>query len=406
MHRAFITYLLVLLLVAVVMGVDALLTIVYLVAGVYILARLWLARALPRLHVERRMAERAFPDDTVEVELRVENRGRLPVPWVELHERLPTSLAMPPAHREAISLSGGSARRLTYTLSPSQRGYYRIGPLTVRTGDVLGLVEHELTAAPAGQLIVYPHVVPLRSLGLPTRSPHPSRPTPVPLFDDPTRVRGVRDYEAGDPQRRIHWTASAKLGRLLVKQHEPASARDTIICLDLSRDAYPVGRRRTAPELAIVAAASIAHHVIVDEDQAAGLLTEAHDPLGEARIRFHRPPGSRRSHLAQILEVLARVRVAPVTAMHRVLGAATPDLPWGSTLVVITGTVTDDLVETLYRLRRTGFAAALVPVADDGSGEAATRRAARLGIGVHPVRRRRDLELLGGPDRRSAVAPT
>jgi uncharacterized protein (DUF58 family) len=107
-HRAFITYLLVLLAVAVVMGVDALLTIVYVVAAVYLLARLWFARALPRLAVERRLTDRAFPGDTVEVELAIENTGRLPIPWVEVHERLPTALAMPPAHREAVALPAGA----------------------------------------------------------------------------------------------------------------------------------------------------------------------------------------------------------------------------------------------------------------------------------------------------------
>lgn len=392
MTRAVVGYLVGYVALALLLGVDILLTVAYLVAGVFLLSRWWFRRVLVRLEVERELVERAFPGDEITVQLHLRNPSALPVPWVELHESLPTALAMPPSHREVVSLAPGEERTVTYELRPSRRGYFPIGALDVRAGDVLGLADHEMVAVPAGRLIVYPQIVPLDRLGLPARAPLAAQPTSTPLFRDPSRITGVRPYEPGDAEREIHWTASAAAGELLIKQHEPRVARDTLICLDLDQASYPVGRRHTAAELAVVVAASLAHHIIVREGQAVGLLTEASDPLEGRRRRLHVPDGARRSHLMAILEVLARVQVTRATPVARLLRESVVDLPWGATIAVVTGRADEELLDTLYRLRRTGFAVALLVAGPDEPDRRVMDRARALGVDAHAVARPRDLE--------------
>lgn len=392
MTRAVVAYLVGYVALAFLLGADILLTVAYLVAGVFLLSRWWFRRVLRQLAVERDLVERAFPGDEVTVSLRLRNPSSLPVPWVELHESLPTALAMPPSHREVVSLAPGEERTVTYELRPSRRGYFPIGALNLRAGDLLGLSDHEMVAVRADRLIVYPDVVPLDRLGLPARAPLAAQPTSTPLFRDPSRITGVRPYQPGDAEREIHWTASATAGELLVKQHEPRVARDTLICLDLDQASYPVGRRHTAAELAVVVAASLAHHIIVREGQSVGLLTEAADPLEGGDRRFLLPDGARRSHLMAILEVLARVQVTRATPLARLLRESTVDLPWGATIAVVTGRVTEDLLDALYHLRRTGFAVAVLVAGPDEPDRRAMDRARSLGITAHAVARPRDLE--------------
>lgn len=386
MTRAVVAYLAGFVALAFLLGVDLLLTVAYLVAGVFLLSRWWFRRVLGRLEVERHLVERAFPGDEVTGTVRLRNPSALPVPWVELHEALPTALAMPPSHREVVSLAGHEELEVTYGLRPSRRGYHTIGPLTLRAGDVLGLADHETVAAPPGRLIVYPDVLPLEQLGLPARAPLSAQPTSVPLFRDPARITGVRPYAPGDAEREIHWTATAATGELVVKQHEPRVARDTLICLDLDQGSYPVGRRRSASELAVVVAASLAHHIIVREGQSAGLLTEAQDPLEGRRRRLLVPDGARRAHLIAILEVLARVQVARVTPVDQLLRASVVDLSWGATVAVVTGRATTELLDTLYRLRRSGFAVALFVAGPDEPDHRALDWARAFGIAAHGVR--------------------
>jgi uncharacterized protein (DUF58 family) len=216
--------------------------------------------------------------------------------------------------------------------------------------------------------------------------------TRVPLFEDPTRVIGVRDYQRGDSPRRIHWTATASAGRLLVKQYKPAIARETLICLDLSEESYAARERYTATELAIVVAASVACHVVNQERLAVGLATEAHDPLLKGRARFFLPPRSERAHLMGLLEVLARVQVTTTTPFADWLRRESVRLPWGTTLAVITGRESADLFDTLVYLRRAGFAVALVLVQPGRPSVELRKRAELLNVPVHRVWDERDLE--------------
>ena len=261
--RRFLPFILALFAIAALLRISFFFTILYLFLALALLSRLWMRRRVERLHVERRFVNRAFYGDRVTVDLMVHNSGWLPIPWLELRESVPVDLLTPPLKSQVFSLGSRERWRLSYTLDCRRRGYYPIGPLTIRTGDLLGMVRSSTGQVAPDHLVVYPQIVPLHQLGLPTRSPLVALPARMPLFEDPARVTGVRDYQRGDSPRRIHWTATASAGRLLVKQYQPAIARETLICLDLEQGDYHWRQRYTATELAIVVAASMANHVIV-----------------------------------------------------------------------------------------------------------------------------------------------
>jgi uncharacterized protein (DUF58 family) len=229
-------------------------------------------------------------------------------------------------------------------------------------------------------------------LDLPTRSPLVALRTRTPLFEDPTRIMGVRDYQRGDSPRRIHWTATASAGRLLVKQYQPAIARETLVCLDMSREDYGQRQRYTATELAVVVAASIANHVVSREGLPVGLATEAWDPLLEKPARFFLPPRSERGHLMSLLEVLARVQLTTGTSFEDLLRHESTNLSWGATLTVITGRESEPLFDTLVYLRRAGFAVALILVQPTRPSATLQKRADLLGVPIHRVWKEQELE--------------
>jgi uncharacterized protein (DUF58 family) len=388
----FAPFLLILFLIAAILRVDFFFTIAYLFFAVYLLARLWTQRTANHLHVERHFTDRAFPGDQVTVNVVVQNETWLPTPWLEVHESLPVELIAPPFYREVATLNPREQHRFHYTLHCRQRGYYPIGPMKLQTGDLLGITNHRQKTLASEHIIVYPQVIPLQQLGLPTHSPQVALPARSPLFEDPTRVRGVRDYVRGDSPRRIHWTATASTGRLLVKQYQPSIARETLICLDLNSEDYGKRQRYTATELAIVTAASIANHIVVREGLAVGLTTEAWDPLLDTQTRFFLPPRSERAHLMGLLEVLARVQIASVTPFADLLRRESINLSWGATLVVISGRESEDLFDTLIYLRRIGMTVALILIQPSRPSDELQKRADLLGIPIHRLWRGKDLE--------------
>jgi len=390
--QSYAPFLLVLFVIAAVLRVDFFFTIAYLFFAVYLLSRLWVQRTTGRLRIERRFTDHAFPGDQVTVDVMLRNASWLPIPWMEVHESLPVELIAPPFYRKVITLNANERRRLHYTLHCHKRGYYPIGPLTMQTGDLLGIVGQRQVKLAPEHIIVYPQVVSLQQLGLPTRSPLIALPARSPLFEDPARVRGVRDYQRGDSPRRIHWTATASAGRLLVKQYQPSIARETLIYLDLSQEGYGQRQRYTATELAIVVAASIANHIVIREGLPAGLITEAWDPLLDDCVKFCLPPRSERAHLMGLLEVLARVQTASGMPFVDLLRRESVNLAWGATIVIVTGRESEALFDTLAHLRRSGFTVALILVQPARASDELQKRAAMLGVPTHQLWKTQDIE--------------
>ena len=393
MMPGLLPFLLILLVLAALLRVDFFFSIVYLLFAVYLLSRLWVRWASKSIRVRRRFVDHAYYGDQVSVRLDVRNAGWLPVPWLAMHESLPVQLGAPAGFRRVFGLGSRGRQRFEYTLTCRQRGYYVVGPLSMELGDLLGVAPSGRVQLPLTHLVVYPKVVPLAALGLPTRSPQAVLRARSPLFEDPTRVMGVRDYQRCDSPRRIHWTATASAGRLLVKQYEPGIARETLICLDLCREGYGLRQRYDASELAIVVAASIAHHIAVQEGLPVGLTTEALDPLVEDTVRFFVPPRRGRAHAIQVLEVLARAQLADGVPLSELLRRGSADLSWGSTIVAITGQESAELLDNLAHVRRAGFAVSLILVRPGRPSAELEKRAELAEVSVRRVWHERDVEM-------------
>lgn len=388
--RFFRPFLLVLLILAILFRVTIFFTVLYLFLGLAVLSHLWMRGRVEQVAAGRRFVGRAFVGERVPVQLMLRNQSWLPVPWLEVYDSQPTRLVIQPFARQVISLGGYETRRFTYTLECRRRGYYTVGPLTLEGGDLLGLVRATHRQVDADVLIVYPQVLPLEQLNLPTHSPQAVLSARSPLFQDPARVTGVRDYEHGDSPRRIHWTASASAGRLLVKRYQPAIARETLICLDMDTANYDGWRN--AVELGIIVAASVAHHVLLREGLPLGLATAAQDPLTDRLQRFILAPRQEQAHLMSILEVLARVQAAEETAFSTLVRQQSVRLSWGATVMVITGRERPELVDTLIYLRRAGFAVAVILVQPGRPSEDLQQRAGLLQVPVHRIWQQEDVQ--------------
>lgn len=363
-------FLLLFLLLALILRVDFFVTILWFVLGVFVLARFWTRWVARRVEVERLYTDRAFTGDSVTVRLLVRNTGLLPLPWLEMSESVPLDLREEPFPTQVFSLSSHGRKDFAYQLYCRRRGYYRLGPMRFSTGDLLGVDERVLHAEEPRALVVYPRIVPLDRLGLPTSSALVTRPARTPLFEDPSRVLGVRAYVPGDSPRRIHWSASARTGELVVKQYQPAIAREMLICLDLDPHGYEDFRWREAIENAIVVAASLANHAITREGQPAGLAAIGRDPLIDSEASFTLAPGGERGHLIALLEVLARIQPSSSHQFVDLLRGQGARLRWGSTVVVITGRLSEDLAHTVLYLKRSGRAVALILVQPEHLREA------------------------------------
>jgi uncharacterized protein (DUF58 family) len=324
-------------------------------------ARGWAAAALARVEYQRRaLGTRLFAGDVLTLETRLGNVKALPLPWVEVWERLPLAFEPEPetgGEREGSLAQPGTMwvkrgtavwpyRRVRWQrrLACTRRGAYVLGEQWLRVGDPFGLIERQarVAAATRTEVIVYPRVVPLRRLGLPLHHPSLDAVSPRSPATDPTRTAGLRDYRPEDPLRLIHWPTTARHGRLQVRVLEPATSLRVSLALDV-RGFWVGVYREVLLEQAISALASVAVY-LHEQGQPVGLLANTDPPLEFS-------PGATVGHLQDILEALARLQTAPsVPLLPWLLGP----LPRGATAVLAVSDVAPDLGLSLATLSEAG----------------------------------------------------
>jgi uncharacterized protein (DUF58 family) len=373
---------LILLVVAAVLRSEIFFYLLYMLVGFQAVAWLWVRQLARSIQWAREVPDAAFPGEMIDISIAISNRSLLPMPWLSLHESVPPALLTPPSVRRVISLGARDRRVVRYTVQGQRRGLYRLGPLRLRTGDVLGLREQPLAATRDDSLVIFPRVLPLAELGLPAAMPFGARPAPRSLFTDPARPTGIRDYQAGDPMRQIDWKSSARVGALQVRRQQPAIAREALVALAFSQAEYSSRYSYDALERAVVAAASIAADLI-GRGQPVGLCTSGADPISggpAAPIA----PGDGRAHLIVLLRLLGRLDAPPKGDIVVALSRAGAGLSWGSTVVLICLRAGPELIAQLIQMRRRGLLIALVLV-DGGPDDLALAR--RHGILVYFVSR-------------------
>ncbi len=324
--------------------------------------------------------------DKITVRITVRNTGRLPVLWLRLHDSLHSGLG-PPIFDRAISLRPFETREFDYVLLANKRGTYHVGPLALTSGDVFGLTEPRRVQYDSSPLMVYPRVVPLEQLQLPSRQLLGALKYREPIHEDPNRARGKRAYVSGDSLRRVDWKASAALGSLQVKQFEPSVSIEALIALNLCRTDYDRMAWIDGTELAIVTAASLANWLI-ERRQKVGLLIHGSTQNAEPPLMGIR---AGRPHMIQMLERLALAQPNQDSAFTAPLQRAITKGNWGTSLIVVTGQADPTLIQQLLDARRRGLSPVLVACGYGTRFEATRQQCATLGIPAYHVLRERDM---------------
>lgn len=362
------------------------------VVSAALVVRLWGAAALRGLAFSHRLSAGAvFCGGTADYEFTVSNNKLLPLPWVEAACLLPAALLPrgesdpPPGDRswrvEQFSLLWYETHRVVLRLECRWRGIYNIGPMVVSSGDLFGLVVLAREERHEERLVVYPRVYPVDRLGLPSRFPLGNSRAATPLFEDPSRTAGLRDYTPGTPFKRIHWKASARRGSLQVKVFEPTTTLRVGLFLDVTGFAPEGAESADLFELALSTAASIACH-LEEAGQEVGLAANCRW-AGSKRPLNMRPRGGA-AHLAALLEGLAGAEARPSGPLEPLWDRAMAEMFPGDTLVLIAARTPPAMLGRLLAARRAGYQAVLLVVGEGplpGGGITARRVASPRDLG-------------------------
>ena len=201
---------------------------------------------------------RAQVGDRFDVEVRLQ-AGRT-ISTFLLEERVPGRLGQT-VKIPVTKLSKGSEMTHRYGLRCSRRGVYEIGPLVAVASDPLGLSEKETVVAEPFELLVHPRldVVEDRPLTWSFEDP-PVRPPVSRPWPSGMEFYGMREYVRGDDTRKIVWRASARTGKVMIREAERGVTDRAVIILDTDRGSHSHDAEDLSEsfEMGVRAAASLA----------------------------------------------------------------------------------------------------------------------------------------------------
>ena len=363
------------------------------------LARTWAGNLVAR----RRTVDRVYEiGDTIRMTVELENRGALSVPWVLVEDSIPT--ASYPGRRclqvegqwvTLTRLAPGEAETVfEYDVKFLGRGYFQLGPMLVETGDVFGLHRRYRLLTEPQFVLVLPKVLPLQGYNLASRRPIGEIRVAHRLFEDPTRLAGVRLFQQGDPLNRVHWRATARTGQLHSRVYENSRVAGATLLLDFHEESYRGPAGASSAELAIVTVAALANAVSL-QGQQIGLATNGRDAADRIREEGWRgefpnrtvarqraataaentrmrpvvvPTRKSSDNFPRLLETLARLELTDGLDFSSLVREAAVQLPRDATVVAVLSRVTPGLAQSLGTLVSRGFLVTAIVVVSGGEG--------------------------------------
>jgi uncharacterized protein (DUF58 family) len=365
--RVALPLLAVVLVAALATGRALLFRLAYLLLAVIVLSFLWTWLNILGVRLVRRTrSQRAHVGQMAEEQFSVRNSSFLPKLWLEARD----GSDLPGHHASQVisSLSPGRQRRWSVRTLCRRRGQFTLGPITLASGDPMGLFRMERHLPDTSTMIVYPFLMDLPGFAPPVGQLTGGDAMRRRTHYITTNVSGVRDYAPGDSFNRIHWLSTARTGRLIVKEFELDPTADIWLVLDMEREVQageeteevmedmgpallwkPMHEIRIDPtteEYGVATAASLARHFLAQQ-RAVGLIT-----YGQTREVLQLDRGDRQ--LSKILETLAVIRAQGRVPLEQVITAEERRFGRNTTVIAITPSTSIRWVSALRELRRRG----------------------------------------------------
>lgn len=376
---------------ALIFQMSLLLYAIYAIAGITLFSR-WLSAHWAKSLIAERdcQATTAEIGDMIPVMLTITNTSSIPVLWFLVEDLLPQDAMVfkPPklevhGNRVAVmKINGKQQEKMLYQLECHRRGYFQIGPLVLETGDLFGLHRRFKVLSKPSYILVLPKPMPLSGYDVASRRPIGEVTMTYRIFEDPTRIAGVREYQRGDSMNRINWKATARTGELQSKVYEPSTVIGATILVDFHRKSYPRRQEPYRSEIAITCAASIAN-TVYHLNQQVGLISNGRDAADRIRTEGWRGDSRTRKEakdsaemqsdnnrlrpvivetqrgveqLQRILESLARLEKTSGLDLARMISETADRLPRDATVIAILSKVEDTEIVALTSLKQQGFA--------------------------------------------------
>ena len=384
----------------------------YLLLGIEIFSFLYTAYTIATFRLERHLiTPRTQVGSVAEERFLVHNTGYFAKIWIEIRDE--SELTSHHVSRVLNALRAGARWSWSVRTLCRRRGRFRLGPITLASGDPFGLFVFQRRLPDTTTAItIHPVVVDLPTFATPMGQLPGGDAVRRRTHHTTTNVAGTREYAPGDSFSRIHWLSTARMERLIVKEFELDPAADVWIFLDMERGVQAGGWQEdawdardlsqlwfderktlrlppTTEEYIVAIAASIAKYFL-RKQRAVGFVAYGH------QHEIVQPDRGERQ-LNRLLEVLAVLRAEGNIPFGHVLAVESARLGRNHTLIAISPSAERGWIKSLRETKRRGLRT-IAALADantfggHGDTEGAAAELIGSGIPTYVVREGDDLQ--------------
>lgn len=297
--------------------------------------------------------------------MEIENRKLLPLFWLKIEDKVSRGIKFVNQNfiiditgkqnnlfQDLLSLRWYENIKRSYEVIAEKRGVYSFGRGRLIYSGFFGLFNKYLSDSDSRELIVYPRVLPLSIPNINFSRPFGRKSSPGWIFKDELNRVGVRPYQMFDQMKDINWKTSARHLQLESNIYKPALDREIHIFLE-SRTGDRVwhGIDLNRFESGIISVSSLCEYCFKAGYQVGfysnGLII---NNSNYTRLR----PGKVREQRKRIMTSLAMLRPLNSNNLSRIMQIEKKHIRTGSTVVVITAIMDNELRATLNHYRR-GF---------------------------------------------------
>ena len=238
-----------------------------------------------KLHISLQMPEDVYAMKQFLMRINIKNNKKwLPTSPQLLQFYREMELSSPPFIPQ---LKPGATVQCKISHSFKRRGIYQIKNLKAHSTYPLGIFlhRHQLSLEEK-EIIVYPQIKPLKEFYLNGSLGHKALESFI--RGGSFSLYNIRDYIAGDEARFLHWKASAKLSKLMVKEFLQEEQRKVSILLDTSFPEKLDEYKREDFEEKVSLAASLIFYFISHDYSVRLVTSDKEIPFGWGTLHLHK----------------------------------------------------------------------------------------------------------------------
>jgi uncharacterized protein (DUF58 family) len=290
-------------------GTNLLYLILSMMLSLLIISGVLSTVTLRNIEVERIVPNHIAAQEQFPIQLVVRNRKRLFASYslrvsdhLDMYEGIGSTFLVKVGKQDQV--------RTSYFCVFPRRGIYTLKYLQVSSRFPFGFFERSITFIRPREIVIYPQVLDMMHFLETSRVD----------FGEHDRARkgpgtslyGLREYQAGDSARFIHWKISAKTDKLMIREFEREEKHKVTLFLNNSSALHADPNVQEQFEKAIVMVASMAHHLLYNEYQVQLITASGKIPFSTGI-----------NHLYRILRALAMIQLLPPQAKQ--LALSPPD---------------------------------------------------------------------------------